>query len=215
MQPGQQGYGYGGGPQGYGVPPQNAYGPPPGASALVDGIRSIATPTIALLGARAAIPVLFRLLGFAGIRLGSPMIYEGLRGVTGLVAIILYFIWFSRFYGWVRASTGATSYSTGLAIGGWFIPFANFVYPYLAMNDAYRRASNNQGSPLVALWWLSYIGTIVLSIFTSVSQTAHLLPTDRSAMPLYEAIGWMNSLSQIAAYGLWAMLVKELTAKAR
>ncbi len=217
MQPGQQGYGYGGQqqgyPQGYGVPPQAPYA----SGVSTEGIQSIAMPTMAALGARAATPILFRVMGMAGISLGGPMVYEVIRGLLGFVAIILYFVWFARFYGWVRAARGGTSYSTGLAIGGWFIPFANLVYPFLGLNDAWKRSSNGQGNPLIALWWISYLAATFLAVFSSLVASTHgaIVGHGPSTGTLLNGLGWLNTLSQVAAYGLWALLVKELTAKAR
>jgi hypothetical protein len=53
----------------------------------------------------------------------------------------------------------------GWAIGGWFIPFANFVIPYLVISDvtsAFRtpledRWGTRRTDPIVVMWWVVWI----------------------------------------------------------
>jgi protein involved in temperature-dependent protein secretion len=179
------------------------------ASPAAESIRSIGGTTVTVLYARAAIPLIFRLLGAIGFGFGAAWMYELLRNGLALAGIILYFVWFSRFYGWVRAQRGGTAYSTGFAIGSWFIPFANFVMPYLALNDAAKRTLG-QAAPIVGAWWACYLVSTLLAIFFSVTAGGPL-PFDNIAV--LEALSWLSTLTQIGAYGLLAMIVKDLTAR--
>lgn len=60
---------------------------------------------------------------------------------------------------------GTSQWSPGWAIGWWFIPFANFVMPFLVVSDLNRRMARGVGRPLFGLlltWWLS--GFIIFGI---------------------------------------------------
>jgi hypothetical protein len=63
----------------------------------------------------------------------------------------------------------------GWAIGGWFIPAANFVLPALVINDAWRGSDPQvpigrtdwkraPGSGLFVLWWIAFVAAGVLGI---------------------------------------------------
>lgn len=196
-QPG--GYGQAGSPAGQGSP-------------LAAGVRSIGDTTFYALATRAALPVLFRLMGMAGLHLFSRTLYDGLRSLVTVVAVILYFVWFSRMYAWVRQARGGTAYSTGFAIGSWFIPFVNFVVPYKALKDA---ATRTLGAPLplVGIWWAAYLLTTFLTMFFAMLEGG-AIKLDLGA-PALNGMSWLLTLSQIAAYGAWAKIVKDLSARTR
>jgi hypothetical protein len=162
------------------------------------------------LGARAALPLVFRSLGMAGIHFGSIVVYDGIRGVFSLAAIVAYLFWFSKFYNWVRQARGGTAYSTGYAIGAWFIPFVNFVVPYRALKDG---ATKTFGAPvpMVDLWWAAYLTVMFLNIFFAAFDAG----LDVGSDGLLNALSWLLTLSQVVAYGAWAKLVSELTARTR
>ena len=62
--------------------------------------------------------------------------------------------WFHRAYKNV-ASWHTTRLSTGWAIGGWFLPFANLVVPYLVAKDLATNSGNMKTSPsnYLPAWW--------------------------------------------------------------
>jgi hypothetical protein len=181
-----------------------------------EDIRSIAGPTIIVLAVRAATPVLFYLLGMVGVGLGPPIVYEGIRGVLSFAGVVLYFVWFARVYNWLRAARGGTSFSTGLAIGGWFIPVANLVLPFLGLNDAWKRA-HGSGSPLVLLWWIAYLIATATSVTHSIvfASGSYALPVGQEDLyhTMFQVLGWSKLGSQIVAYGLWAHIVREITTR--
>lgn len=181
------------------------------SSPLSAGVRSIADLTFYALAARAAVPALFRLMGMAGIHFGGRALYEGLRGLLSLVAVILYFIWFSRMYAWVRNTRGGTAYSTGFAIGAWFIPFVNFVVPYKALKDASDRTLGAP-SPLVSLWWAGYLSATFLTLFFSMLEGG-AVRIDLGGPAVLNGLSWLLTLSQIVGYGTWAKIVKDLSAR--
>jgi hypothetical protein len=202
--------------QHYGSAPMGA----PPQAALIAGIEGIAKPTLALLGLRAALPVFFYFLPyglFGDPRVGA-MIKEGIRGLVTLLAIIFFLIWFARVYAWIRAARGGTRFSTGMAIGGWFIPFANFVLPYMAVRDAWKRGANDENGFLVAIWWASYLLTIFLAMFYSVLDAVPGMIFGSmgagAANAMLTGISWTYILAQIGAYGLLFFIVQQLTRRA-
>ncbi|MEK7252327.1 MAG: DUF4328 domain-containing protein [Actinomycetota bacterium] len=101
---------------------------------------------------------------------------QGLIGLFSLCAIVLAvltIIWWYQAYSAIDRS-GATgrSWSSGWAVGGWFIPFANFVIPKLVLNEIDRvSAVAAEGSgewrsrPLLSIanwWWAAFVTGAVL-----------------------------------------------------
>jgi hypothetical protein len=196
---------------GSGVP----LGQPP--AGLVESIASVSKVALAFIGIRLALPIIFRFVPV--YRFLPPesagAIMDGVEGLVGLLALIFYFVWFSRIYTFIRVTRGETRYSNGMAIGGWFIPFANFVMPYLALRDAWRRGANDENGFLVAIWWLCYLLAMVMTMFWSVGAPALAgkidIETSRSVFP---ALGWLGLLAQVGAWGLLGFFVQNLTARA-
>lgn len=202
--------------------PQPGYPAAPYAGAQspasTDGIAGAAKAVVALAGARAALPVIFYVVPLG--RLLPPQLahsaIDGLKGLVGLAALIAYFVWFSRFYSWVRAARGGTKYSNGLAIGGWFIPFANFVMPYLALRDAARRGANDDGGGLVPLWWLSYLGATFLAVVEAVIIQVQPQTGNVDLMnTIWKGMFWSQFLLQIVTWGLLAHLVTRFSKHAK
>lgn len=204
MQP-QPGYPYGPNPYAPG-----AMGPAP----ATDAIAGAAKPALALIGLRAALPLityvvpLYRMFPPEMARAGM----DGVKSLLGLAALIAYFVWFAKYYGWVRAARGGTKYSTGMAIGGWFIPFANFVLPYLALRDAVRRGANDEGGGLVALWWASYLVLTMLTMTESVLIQTHAHFGSVETMNLLlRLMYWGQFLLTVTSWGSLAYIVQRTT----
>src|SRR5262245_32322284 len=132
--------------------PPAAYGAP-AAPRLYDRVRDAAGPAVVLLGICAAWPVLsyaFSLVAalIVPIELMS-LVYQilfGLQQLVQLVAVILFFVWLHRVHVAVRQEQGTTKYTPGMAVGGWFIPFANFALPMLSMQDIWQRKMGSDRS---------------------------------------------------------------------
>lgn len=91
--------------------------------------------------------------------------FAGLSLLLTLAIAVLFMIWMWRaaknlpFFGRVQPKFGP-----GFAIGGWFIPFANFIIPGMQMFDIdkgsgprLRSGERPRGSALVVVWWLVFI----------------------------------------------------------
>ncbi len=206
--------------------PQNPYAPSAGGqwapapaaipADLIPSIASAGQTALVFLGIRAALPLVFRFVPL-GRAFGDPQTYllvtDGLRGLLGLIALICYFVWFARVYTWVRATRGGARFSNAMAIGGWFIPFAQFAIPYMALRDAWRRGAGDENGYLVAIWWVCYLIALFLQLFFSAgpSMLVSLGPAANTVLPI---LSWSYTLTQIAAWGLLAWFVQQLTARA-
>jgi hypothetical protein len=155
-------------------------------------VAKAAGPALVLLGLRAALPAIYYVL---------PLHIPFLSGGLSLVALIMYFVWFAKLYDWVRANRGGTQYTTGLAIGGWFIPLVNLALPYLALRDAWRRVMSDDGGGLVAGWWAAFV----------ISMLVPYLAESVTSLDTAVLIYWGTFLIQITAWGLLALIVQTLT----
>ncbi len=197
--------------QGHGAPPGYGYGGPP-PPYPIQGIVSLATPTIGLLGARAALPVLMRAVGsFIPWSEGLSKGYEALRGLLGMAAIACFLFWFVRLYSWVRATRAPTAFTNTMAVVWWFIPFGNFVMPCIVVQDAWKKAGFPSGA-VVAIWWVGYMFATFWTSYLGFAEALHWHPFSPG---VGQALGWLFTLSQVIAYGLLAYIVQELTKRAK
>ena len=97
----------------------------------------------------------------------------------------------------------------GWAVGWWFIPFANFVMPCVAMVELDRRSTTDGSprstSPLVGSWWATYIGgSLVVSIGLVIASGSALTDLVR-AMDRDQTVFDLTSLAHTAAPWLLAL----------
>lgn len=164
-----------------------------------DTVTSRGKLAVILLGSTAALPLVLRVL---------PRI-----PFMGVVTTLLQFAGVIVFLMWLHAITkhhaqsSATRYTPGMAVGGWFIPFANFVLPALSFGDVYKR-STGRSAGLVGLWWALYlVSTILTAVLGSMGP--QLVGTNGATVLMI--FGWVKFGVHAAAFGLWAFLVKEST----
>jgi hypothetical protein len=103
---------------------------------------------------------------------------SAMAGVVGLIMVAVFVVFIIFLF---RASkntelwdTSRRTWTPGWAIGGWFIPLANFVIPVLVILDIWRRtpersadgeARANPSASLVGVWWVLFlIGTVLIRI---------------------------------------------------
>lgn len=97
----------------------------------------------------------------------------GLWGLT----VVVFLVWFSQAYANLKElRANDRQYSTGWAVGGWFIPIANLVVPYNVAKEIWKASSPNaydsknshawkkanDHSP-VREWWILYVVYVFLS----------------------------------------------------
>jgi hypothetical protein len=162
---------------------------------VVTGLGAIATEMLelrllqrAVAGAR----ISSEAFEVAGVLLGSAAIVQFLVYAATVVA---WLAWMHRAYKNLRSvGTGKLEYSTGAAIGYWFIPLANLFLPYLVMSDLWQRSHGGNRPEedsirprwLLGLWWVAWFATNVLM---GLGNAAGLTSTDL--------------VSQVAATGIW------------
>jgi hypothetical protein len=106
----------------------------------------------------------------------------GLFALTGVVLAVLVVIWWYQSYQAIeRTGAAGRSWSSGWAIGGWFIPVGNFVIPKLVLNEIDRVSGAAEAGlvtewrsrPLLAnanLWWGFFVaGGILLGIGANIT----------------------------------------------
>src|SRR3972149_3998302 len=99
----------------------------------------------------------------------------GLFGLCGMVLAVLTIIWWYQSYQAIeRAGVSGRSWSSGWAVGAWFIPLANLIIPRLVLSEIDRvSAAAEEGSlawrprPLLApssWWWGCFVvASVVLA----------------------------------------------------
>lgn len=93
-------------------------------------------------------------------------------------------------------SGGSLKWAPGWAVGGWFIPVANLMIPYLVLRDVRRASAPASRSAPVGWWWTSVLVTVLLNrliwllgVVTSDGGSFHgtALDTRTMAYPLWAA----------------------------
>jgi hypothetical protein len=165
--------------------------------------------------------------------LDSLMADAGTTAVTflGVVAAgVVFLMWFSR----ARVNAELVSpmphrLSRGWAIGGWFVPVANWWLPAVAMNDV-ARASDPDGAqrrvdPIVAAWWSSLVLSSLLVTFGmfaipnpvvtyNAGNQTQIVDGAEEALSSYLSTALVNTASStlvLVGAGLIAMLVGRIS----
>lgn len=112
---------------------------------------------------------------------------NGVRGLSALLVAVLFMVWVRSEIVALRAAGVQTKTTPLMAILGWFIPFANFVFPVLAVNEVYKHRVPRLGSALPIIWWASYLVSMV---------------TTNVALPFPIAL-----LATLVAFGTWFAVV--------
>lgn len=205
------------------MPQQYPYGPPPGYAQTPYAQNPYAAPMAApiakpsgfgmavaiMLGIVASYPLLTYVVwplvpndAFMTVR----MVLLGIKSLLTLVAVIMFLVLVHRVYTTLRTRGVALRYTPGMAVGCWFIPFANFVMPCIAVRDAYT-AATGKSSGIVVGWWLLYMLSIPLSMLLQLSPQ---LVVGSGMGQVLNIISPISTLVHIAAFGLWALVARAL-----
>lgn len=99
-----------------------------------------------------------------------------------LVTAIAFWMWLYRAYANLRSlATHTVRHSPAFAVGAWFIPFANLVYPCTITQEIMEKSGEGEAQPmggLVLMWWLAYlamgvmenVATLILANATNVAE---------------------------------------------
>lgn len=116
------------------------------------------------------------------------------RALLLCVAIVLFLIWIYRAHANLqRFQLERLEFTPGWTVGYFFIPFANLVYPYRAMQEIWKGSSSETppddseawqdqpGSKLVIYWWVAYLlnnfAWLASNAFDNAAKAAPTIPT--------------------------------------
>lgn len=105
------------------------------------------------------------------------MVEGGLMGIENLVtlvAMITFLVWIHAVFVAIRASGRTTSWSPGWAVGGWFVPLANAVLPWLTVRDALKALG--KPTALAGAWWIAWLLVIPLTMLQTFMRQMMILP---------------------------------------
>ncbi len=98
---------------------------------------------------------------------------DGVMSVAGLLSIILYLVWKHRAAFNARLlDPAAMRISPAMAVGSYFIPFANFVIPYKAMAGISRATLGDAGG--VVIWWACHLASLVILMALAASYLVEI-----------------------------------------
>lgn len=149
------------------------------------------------------------------------LVTVGLIQFAGLVlAAITFLIWWSRAYkNAIAMGIPHPRYTTGWAVGWWFVPFANLVIPKNVANDIYRGSDPDMPyrdpgwrqrpvSPLLHWWW----GLWILStIVDRIAAPDDLNPNTAEDFLTLMRVSLVADLVEIIAAGLAIGVVLKIT----
>ena len=162
-------------------------------------------------------------------RYAGASLLQGAGTLPFIAAAVVTLIYCYRIAQNHRSLGRGTTWSPGLAAGGWFLPPILFVIPMLMLHEAWKasepssppgddRWKQSGASPLVFVWWALF-GIVPLAFipstlrrFNSFSPNARDLAemvTDGLTLQL------ISNVVQVAAAAAWAVLIVQLTARHR
>lgn len=125
-------------------------------------------------------------------------------GVLGTIVVFICWFWAARSNAELYAPNSG-GMSIGWAIGGWFIPLANWVIPCIVARDIYRGTMRGrQGKPqgggqITGWWWASYVlaGLLLFGVSKSENTKSSTIDPDE----------YLKSLQDVARAGMVALPV--------
>jgi hypothetical protein len=197
-------------------------------------VRSLGGTLVVMLGIRASM----RAVTYVVHRVTDPapggnpeealesmrLVELGLLGVENLltfVAMITFLVWIHRVFVAIRQSGGTTSWSPGWAVGGWFVPLANAVIPWLTVRDALE--SLGKPTVLAGAWWLTWLVVIPMTtmqnfmrqmfILPEAGQALRSLPPDvvNDVFELSRSMFWPHFLLDTAVWALLLVIVSTVS----
>lgn len=203
--------------------PTPGFQPAPDPSAKVRGLSGT---LLVLLALRASMRIVtwlvFRLIAAPGEV--SAEEFETLRTVDGallgienllsLVTMIVFLVWIYRAVKALKVMGLHDGMSAGMAVGGWFIPLANVVLPWLSVRGVLRALSCS--TIIAGVWWLVWLVNMSLSGAHQLVRQLMLVPELGDALPpelldsvykMIENTFWPYFITDTAAWGLLALIV--------
>jgi hypothetical protein len=190
------------------------YAPASGRAAAAVAMVSLATALAAVLVVGDGLDLVSGLLApGSGLEAAAALIVvlgflASLVGLAG--AAIAVPMWLHRCYRNLPA-LGATDlrWSPAWAAGGWFIPLASFVIPFLVARELWAKAAGAQAapSPLLAVWWSTWIAANILGVASNEAARLSRFGGD--------VFGVLNELAILGAGAAFIPLVQRITRRQR
>jgi hypothetical protein len=191
------------------------YAPPDARAAAAMTLVGLASAGSVLIFIGEALALYVLLASLDGTPFGVAV------GAAVLVALFVYFagivgaaiavpMWMHRAFRNLPALGAApTGWSPAWAAGGWFIPLANLVIPYLVARELWRRAhlDPERPGPLVHLWWAAWIGAYVLGVAGNVAGRFDVVAGD--------VVGMVNDVATITAGVLLIVFIRQVSRRQR
>jgi hypothetical protein len=136
--------------------------------------------------------------------------------VSFLVAGIVWLVWQHRTHAALhRKGVGGLSFSSGWAVGWWFIPVASLWKPFQVNREAWKASGGGDGWqtrptwPLIGAWW----GVYVLSNVLNVVAGAVPADADVGSYIAFDYVSIAGDLTGVLAAGLAITLVRSIAAR--
>jgi hypothetical protein len=183
-------------------------------------VRSLGGTLVVMLGIRASM----RAITYVVHRVTEPPLdgnpeeaFESMRKVEGvllgvenlvtLVAMITFLVWIHRVFVAIRQSGGTTSWSPGWAVGGWFVPLANAVIPWLTVRDALK--SLGRPTVLAGAWWITWLLVIPLTMMQSFLRQMFIMPELTQALEKLPP-GTMTDVYEVSRSMFWPYFLLDM-----
>jgi hypothetical protein len=99
------------------------------------------------------------------------MLFGLLSTAVSITGFVLLLMWQHRAYSNLRPLGQSASYTPGWAVGYWFIPIINLFRPYRVYRELLTPSGDSKPvTNLVGWWWLTFIGSCIVSIIASVIE---------------------------------------------
>jgi hypothetical protein len=116
---------------------------------------------------------------------------SGLQTIVVLVSLVVFLVWIYRVSANVHA-LGAKDLtaSPGLAVGFYFIPFANLVMPPFVMGEIWRASAgpdqwrDEKGTGLIAVWWILQLVVNIGGLVTSLVKSGETIDAIRGTLEI-------------------------------
>jgi hypothetical protein len=138
-------------------------------------------------------------------------------GVIGVVlfltTVVVWLLWQYRAHANLRAmGAGNLRFTPGWVVGWWFIPFANFVFPYRTVRELVKASDPTSGvadwaarrtPAMIGLWWAAFLlRTVLNTIANSTTRNA----TSAGQIVQGHTVALVGIVLEIAA-GIFAILI--------
>lgn len=226
-----------GAPPGMLTPPSAPYGapvPPPGTFGAPTGYRPAAPSGLALWAI--ILTGLYALVGLYGaltaasavdklkdqlenpsdVTIDPASTFSGLLSfVIGIGSFVVLALWMTK----IRANRTQVGTTPGgppaVEWWGWFIPFANFILPFLGMRAITKRIV---GVGILLAWWLPFcVSWIAQGVASTAQFQAVDLATgelkDPAALDTMVPLAWVGAVAILLSWAALAAIIRKTTAE--